>query len=146
MGNAQLDLDNLKGFTLELNLDSVLEIGSFVSGSIGVFDFAAAAGQQETPVEILDQCVAEADIHFMENAPQFTRLAFLGAQCCELCAQDPDCLYAISTGFGHCYIASYLDPSYVRLLNNKIQQTTMTSIWMDDGNKRGDFCDRCDCH
>jgi hypothetical protein len=80
-----------------------------------------------------------------ETVSHFTLIEFLGAMCCETCAKDPDCLYALSTG-RDCYVASYIEPSDVGLLHTDDEQSKLTSFWMDDATKRGAWCDRCTCY
>jgi hypothetical protein len=140
-GNSQLDVTNLKGFTFEIVLDSVLPMGNLVSGSITFSGMTAGISQQKATMGL---CVPEQDLYLFEYAPQFTRIEFLGAQCCDTCAKDPECLYALSSG-RDCYVATHIDPNYVGLLNSEIRQTTFTSFWMDDPAKRGDWCARCSC-
>jgi hypothetical protein len=143
-GNSQLDVTNLKGFTLEIVLDSVLPMSNLVSGAITFSGMTAGISQQEPQEATMGLCVPEQDLYFFEYAPQFTRIEFLGAQCCDTCAKDPECLYAFSSG-RDCYVATHVDPNYVGLLNNEIRQTAFTSFWMNDRAKRGDWCDRCSC-
>jgi len=76
-----------------------------------------------------------------------TKIEFISEERCpELCLEDKDCLYAQSFGGRDCYIYSRLGSDDVLLKNTKAQQTDVQVFWMDDIEKRGDFCDLCDCN
>jgi hypothetical protein len=141
-GNLVFDPAHIKGFTIEVVLDSGLEVGTSLSGSVSFYNMTAVV----LPEGWEGSCVGvvEENLYFHEWAgQQFTRIEFLSAQCCEICDQDPECLYALSNG-RDCFVASYVDPNYVGLLANEIT-STFKSYWMDDADKRGDWCDKCNC-
>ncbi|CAB9514122.1 Receptor-type guanylate cyclase gcy [Seminavis robusta] len=147
-GNSAFDREKIKGFTLEINIDSQGNMSSTVAGAFDMFDMSAMVvvynETTTTSNEISGSCVVEPDLYLRENAMQFQRKEFLGNKCCEICQEDPTCLYALSTG-RDCFIAAHLVPDMVGLLNDEILQSDLTSFWMNDPVRRGDFCDLCDC-
>jgi hypothetical protein len=148
VGNDVLDTSIVKGFRLELNLDSQGEVGSLVSGELSLGNMTAVpkapalngAGGKE-----LTKCIVEPDFQFDTEQEGVRRVEFLAGQCCETCDADKDCLYAQSDN-EHCYMASSIDPSSVGLVNTEISQSSTKVFWMDDSAKRGDFCTLCECN
>jgi hypothetical protein len=145
-GNSIFDIANIKGFTLEINIDSQGEVNSTASGAFDLFNMSAlTVVYNETRVYIdSDTCVVEPDLYLMENSPLFQRKEFLGNKCCEICYEDETCLYALSTG-RDCFIAAFIEADMVGLLNDEILQSDVTTFWMNDAAKRGDFCELCEC-
>lgn len=143
-----LDIEHIKGFTLEINVDSQGEMGSTVTGAFDMFNMSAmAVVYDETDSEGTDiggTCVAEQDLYLRENSASFKRKEFLGNKCCEVCQDDETCLYALSNG-RDCYIASYMEATNVGILNTDDLRRSLTAFWMDDASRRGDFCDLCEC-
>ena len=148
IGNSKLDISHIKGFTLELNIDSQGDVESYVTGAFDMFDLSAVSVENNQVDEAgsasSGRCVAETDLYIYENAGFFQRKEFLGSKCCETCEADPTCLYALSTG-RDCYIASYIERDNIGILNTEILRRDLTAYWMDDVDRRGDFCDKCDC-
>ena len=150
LGDRKLSLEEIKGFTIELNLDSVLEIDDFVTGSVEFFDFKAVQINRDDDDEQEDsdyekQCVEETDLDFtITDYSSFKKLEFLSGQCCEVCEEDPECIYALIVG-RDCFMASYVEAEYVGLIKSEAAREDRIVMWMDDVSKRGDFCDRCIC-
>lgn len=141
VGNGVLDVDQLKGYTLEIVLDSGLSLDEYVQGAIAFHNMTAViATGPETDDSM---CVIEPDLFIREDDPTWTRIEFLGSECCSLCNEDPDCIYAFSTG-RDCFLASHVNEWAVGLANTAFRQQTNV-FWMDDAKKRGDFCEKCDC-
>ena len=142
----QFDIEYIKGFTLELNIDSQGDMNSSVSGSFDMFDMSAVSVVCNTDGDESSngRCVLEPDLYIYENSPFFQRKEFLGSKCCETCEADPTCLYALSTG-RDCYIASRVDSANVAILNTEILRREVKAYWMDDVERRGDFCELCAC-
>jgi hypothetical protein len=141
-GNKILDLAHIKGYIIEVVLDSGLELYESLDGVFELSNMTAVVlpENDETCIGVLEK-----DLYFDEwDGDQFTRVEFLGAQCCELCQADPNCLYYVMSSNRDCFIASQLDPNFVGLRAREAT-ATMSSFWMDDPIKRGDWCDKCDC-
>lgn len=70
---------------------------------------------------------------------------------CEVCDADPTCLYVLSTG-RDCYLASRLLPDSVGLDippvgdYTVIRREVLRAFWMDTEEKRGSFCQLCQCN
>jgi len=143
LGNSQLDIAYIKGFTLEFNIDSQGDMNSTVSGALDMFDMSALSVVRNETVD-LSMCIVETGLYLKEMSPLFERKEFVGDKCCEVCQEDETCLYALTTG-RDCYIASYVNAGMVGIINTEIQLAEVTAFWMDDVTRRGDFCDLCDC-
>lgn len=142
VGNRRLDLESIKGFNFQISMDSQGDMGSMVAGAIDLFDFSGfqvdhLAAQQSVP------SIIETDVIFLES-PRFHRGEFLSSHCQETCADDPTCLYAFIRG-DNCFTAGHLEASDIGIPNTVTLQEDVTTFWMDDATKRGNFCDLCDC-
>ena len=152
VGNDVLDSSYIKGFRLELSVDSQGDVGSLVSGIIALKDLSAISEYNTPPSDSIDDetnssiCVKETGLQFNTNddLSNFRRVEFLGSKCCETCQADVGCIYAFSSQ-EHCWMTSYLHPDSVSLLDTEYKQSTLTAFWMDDLIKRGDFCTLCTC-
>lgn len=141
VGNGKLDVDQLKGYTLEIVLDSGLSLGEYVQGAIAFQNMTAVIA---TGPKVDDSmCVVEPGLFIREDDPTWTRVEFLGSECCSLCYKYPECVYAFSTG-RDCFMAPYVNDWAVGLANTAFHQQTNV-FWMDDAKKRGDLCEKCDC-
>ena len=140
-GNEEFNMDHIKGFTLEFNIDSQGEMDSTVWGGIDFMDLSAmVVAYEETVVEdnadLQDNvCIVEPNLHLKENSALFRRIEFVGNRCCELCQEDENCLYGLSTG-RDCYLASYIKPDMVGLLNTVTLQEDVTAFWINDDARR----------
>ena len=147
IGNGELDISHIKGYTLEFNIDGEV-MNSTVSGGLDLFNMSALAVMYNTTTaegdDISGSCVAETDLYLRENSVRFQRHDFLGSECCQVCQQDETCLYALNTGWD-CFTASYIEAGMVGILSTEIMQTDLKAFWIDDPVRRGDFCDLCTC-
>jgi len=152
VGDNVLDSSYIKGFRFELNVDSQGDVGSLVSGTIALKDLSAVSkydpslsnsDKNETDAPL---CVKETGVllNTEDSFSSFRKVEFLGSKCCETCQADVDCIYALSSR-EHCWMTSYLHPKSISLMNTVYKQSTLTAFWMDDFNKRGDFCTLCTC-
>jgi hypothetical protein len=145
------DLSTVKGFRIEFSIDPDADLGSLVTGVMTIGSFVAeleqspAAGDPSTdPGNSGLSCSVEEEVMLDETLPIFTKKEFLAGQCCELCDADEDCLYGVATA-AHCYTASYLMPSAVKLSNTQFAQTQIHTFVTNDASKRGDYCEVCEC-
>ena len=119
-GNGQFDPHYLKGYYFELVLDSQLEMGDLVRGRVQFSNLQAAKKEQQEGLTAPGaapkgaECHAEYGVQLLMNMPTFERVEFLGQICCELCMDDPNCLYGVATG-RDCFMAQEIDPEYVSL-------------------------------
>lgn len=158
-GNGALDLAHIKGFTLEFVLDSQLDFGDVARGSVVLSNMQVLKQPQDTLAKDctdLDpdgNCVSpryegisvgEPLLHVDEFSPLLTRIEFIGNRCRQVCEIDPSCNYALSNG-RDCFIASALPPEILKLKTTKAQFRDVTTYWVDDIAKRGDFCEKCTC-
>lgn len=140
-GNKILDLEYIKGYTIEVVLDSGLPLYDYLDGTLELSNMTAVIlpPDEETCVGVLEQ-----DLYFHEwSGDEFTRVEFLSAQCCQVCQEDPECLFAMSNN-RDCFIGSQANPNKIGLLATEVT-AGFSSFWMDDPIKRGDWCDKCDC-
>ena len=149
MGNDKLDSSRIKGFTIELNMDSQGDVGSLVQGSLEVFNVAAVVpnsdAADDSSFSVADGvCIEERGVDIDETNPQFRRLEFLEFQCCELCEADEHCMYAMAND-GDCFLASHLQPESISLINIRLRQEKVRVMRQESDAKRGDFCQICDC-
>ena len=110
-------------FYLELALDSQLGLGGIVDGRVQFSRLRAikrqpGEGKNADPESSSSlgegECRIDDGVQFLTYMPTMERFEFLGQICCDLCTNDPNCLYGIASG-RDCYIASELDPDYVSL-------------------------------
>ena len=151
VGNDRLDKERLKGFRLELNLDSQGEVGSLVSGAVDLANLLAivpTAGSDDigdtNETKDASLCVTDPDLMFHIDLTLFKRKEFVRLECCEICDADDDCLYAISDG-KDCYMAPFLKTDSVGLVNTEFFRATRTAFVTNNSTKRGYFCDKCLC-
>ncbi|CAB9530525.1 expressed unknown protein [Seminavis robusta] len=143
IGNRQFDKEYIKGFNIEISMDSQGELGSTVNGSIDLYNLTAYHQDQSTAQQQQQMAVRETDISFHYTS-QFQKKEFQSSQCEATCAADPDCRYGFFMG-AQCYMASYLEATDIGIPNTLTLQQDLTTFWIDDATKRGDFCDLCDC-
>jgi len=138
----------VKGYNLKLNMDDYGVLGALVSGFVTVGNMTAVLPRllpMTDSVNTVPNCINEPDVIFNQKLPEFTRVEFLSRKCCDTCAMDPKCLYAQSDD-RDCYMAYYVNPNSVALANTRYVQSKLTTFWMDDDAKRGDFCELCECN
>ena len=166
VGDDVLDKDSIRGFRLEINVDSAGEVGSLVSGVVALGNltaifpkqdpgYAISAGSNIGVIEGDDaleellqeaECIVEPDLHFSITSPSFDRkIEFVGSRCGEICKDDARCLFSHDTG-RDCHLSAGLDADAIELANTEFLRITTASCWMDDSTKRGDFCSICTCH
>ena len=152
VGNDALDKSTLKGWAFEINVDSQGGLGSSVSGSLMVGNLTANFGEKPVFKELVSESapirfIAEPDLLLeMSSSPKSKKVEFVSREVCpEKCLEDTECLYAQSWG-RDCYLYSRLGSDEVLLKNTGVQQNDMQAFWMDIIEKRGDFCDLCDCN
>lgn len=154
MGNEQLDTQSLKGYSVEVSIDSGGDMMSFVTGTMAISDVEARPTSLNTTMTD-GGCVEEQGIILDVSSPLFARKEFVGNRCCQVCAADPECLYVFSNG-RDCFLASRLEAGVVtvdipdwtaRELGNHLTENEdlMHTYWMDSEERRGDFCDVCRC-
>jgi hypothetical protein len=148
-GNSILDLGNLKGIYLEVNINAgnnSMSIGSFDSGAFVVSNLTA---KQYTSINTSTNmtCVGETNLGFTVALNSFRNAGNLGAICHSFCVDDQTCNYAISDVTGHCYVADSIFDYEIKLYNSSSQDTdTLNACWVDSASKRGDFCTKCKCN
>lgn len=113
-GNRQLDKEYITGFYLEIVLDSQSEIGTLLDGAIEFSNIGAFGISEDTVLFDFDdsQCTFEDGLFALSTS--FERIEFLGKDCCQLCSEKSDCLYAISSG-RDCFLAAELTSESVRV-------------------------------
>jgi hypothetical protein len=139
----------IKGFRLELNVDSQGGVGSFVEGKVSLqklkatFDDNESEGENEIVSSQL--CVVEPGFMF-DTADQddIVWVEFKGGVCGDICEADSECLYALSTG-QDCYLSTTIKPDSTSIVGSTIGSSRFIVYWADDSLKRGDFCERCKC-
>ena len=151
LGNSKFDPAHIGSVQLEVNINSELGVGNMVTGAIEISNMEVIRSDDQyddsgNEVAELSRCAMEDDVHFDETSTLFTRYEHRGHECCVICEHDPECHYAITTGVGHCYTASYLLHEVVGLSNTVTKKTRTKTFWMNDSAKRGDFCTICDCY
>ena len=122
-GNSKLDTSQLKGFFLEVVLDSQLEMGNLVVGQVQFRNMTMltsfrsnGSGTSTSQQAVNDQCREDPLLYLAEPMPTFKRFEFLGSECCDICISDPECLYAYSSG-RDCFVAGEIDPDYMSLVS-----------------------------
>lgn len=140
IGNDVLDKATIKGFKIEISMDSLGEIGSLVSGS---FDLSGLqAFETNTPSETdTSMCIVEPDVLFQRNGvTKFVIREFLSfEECCKECDADPSCTFAFTDGI-HCYKTDYVHhEDVVYRVDVDIPLTT----FVKESNE--DFCEACEC-
>ena len=145
LGNKALDLEYIKGFSLELVLDSQLERGHLVSGKVSFSNVAAARVLEIDEIAAHASCVEEPLLSLYTDTQPFRRVEFVGNRCCEICANDPTCIYGHSNG-RDCFIASELEPHHVGVRAEAADEEGIRVFWVDDPTKRGECCDTCTCY
>ena len=141
--NRVLDKSMLKGFLLELNIDSKGNLTSTVTGSLSLTNLVASPEilRDEQYDEI---CVIEPDVLFDSEGFDIQEFVDID-KCCAKCAEDPECLFAFTEVENLvCYTANAV--KNMSMPKNQHDLTAITTIWQDDALKRGDFCDVCKCH
>ena len=150
VGNNVLDTAYVKGYRLELNVDSQGGVGSTVSGSVAFQGLVAETlgGNDDDDDDTTKDatCTREPGLflNVESSSSHFKRLEFLGSKCCESCDKDPECLYALSDG-KDCYVTSTVQVDAPGLLDTEFAQTTFTAFSTNKATKRGDFCQVCQC-
>lgn len=142
-GNRQLDTDHIKGFTLEFSIGSGGEIDSYVQGVIELNDLMAIRVPNETE-DTPSICHVETEVRLHTSTEGMVKHEYKANRCCETCKLDPDCLYAVVAGYD-CFTASQLSTKDVMgIPNTETSRSAVTMFWMDD-ERRGDFCEYCQC-
>jgi hypothetical protein len=131
IGNRVLDPSSIKGFILELSLDSQGEVGSTVEGAISIGNLTADFGSGIPPPSGEDDSVF--------------KLVQFESDCCGRCTAEEDCMYAFSTKDRQCYLASYLAPDAIKLERSDQSRKDVTFYRKNDAFSLGDFCSLCDC-
>ncbi|CAB9521812.1 Nitrilase family, member 2 [Seminavis robusta] len=154
-GNAQLDTGMLKGYTFEFDIDQYGDLWSYVTGSIAFSNIATVDSNNPSIADSNDTanafCKFEKGIAFNGLSSVFRKKEFVGDRCCEVCELDETCIYVLSTG-RDCFLASHLQQDAIKLEvdpvgdYSTIRKLVNQAYWMDTVEKRGDFCDKCDCH
>lgn len=152
VGNNAFDSDTIKGYRVEINMDSQGALGSIVSGVVALRNVTTVmkngtdTGISNNSTDILSGWVLQPGFMFATHLRDGLRwVEFQGNKCCELCEAELDCLYAQSDG-RDCYLVSVLDSDDVQLSTAEFDQSMYATYWTNDTSKRGDFCKRCACH
>ncbi|CAB9508024.1 Receptor-type guanylate cyclase gcy [Seminavis robusta] len=144
--NSVLDRAYMKGFSLEINVDSQGTVGSFVSGTLMVGRMVASSGKQEQVGLKTTDITVEEGLLFRNDGGSFQMVEFIDReQCQELCLGDSRCVYAFADR-RDCYMASYLEETDVDISTTAQEEDTYTSFWVNTAGRRGEFCDLCECH
>ena len=158
-GNGRLDPSHIKGYDLELVLDSQLDFGEFASGSLSFSNLEAVylpkfEGPLNCTVDDYGACISPLYEGISISEPLLSvdvfktnlrRIEFVGNRCRDVCEQDPICLYAATNG-RDCFVGAVLPPEDIRLKSNAEDLRNVRVFWVNDDSKRGDFCELCVCH
>lgn len=148
VGNDVLDKSTIKGWNFEINIDSQGEIGSIAIGSVMVGNITANFAREADFNSLeSDSYIVEPDLLLDMTSSAHKKIEFISTDTChELCHEDAECLYGQSSGGKNCFLYSSLSPDDILLKNTELIQTDVETFWMDDIDKRGDFCNLCDCN
>ncbi|KAL7570913.1 hypothetical protein ACA910_002546 [Epithemia clementina (nom. ined.)] len=140
VGNNVLDKSFVKGFKIEISMDSQGKIGSFISGAFALGQITALAEYDPHDIDV-SSCMVDTDIIFRtDNYTSYKRVEFLNlAECCDSCAGDDNCNFAFSDG-RDCFKTDYVDPKSIALASGENKKAVSFIK-----KSQGDFCDVCDC-
>jgi hypothetical protein len=158
-GNSKLDPTHIKGYTFEFVLDSQLDFGETASGSVSLSHLSAVysprdEGPLNCTVDDSGVCISPLYEGLSVAEPLLTidvfsttlrRIEFVGNRCRDVCERDPSCIYATTNG-RDCFVGASLDAADIQLKATGNQLRNDRVYWVDDDDKRGDFCERCLCN
>lgn len=141
VGNNLFDKSRLKGFKVEISLDSQGDKGSMVYGAFQLSDLMAAEKFNSSLGVDSSRCLVEPNLLLIiRNDTNFKRIEFLNfGACCYNCMLDDACIYALDDG-RDCYKVFNVTLSNVALtLGNDSSTVVFTK------KSTADFCTVCEC-
>lgn len=142
------DSSQVKGFSLTVTIGPVEPLVLGVDGQVVLSNLLghsnATGNNNEVGSTSESTCIIEPNFQFDINQDGVRKMEFVSSKCCQICDSDKDCIYAQSDGM-HCYMASRLNSSSVGHTGLVASQDKIRAFWMDDKDKRGDFCEVCEC-
>ena len=147
--DAVFDPSFVKGYVIELSMDSQGNVTSLVKGAVSFGKLVASYGMLNTTNDEVNAmprgAVIEPGLLFTHQDNVFVVKEFNDlADCIDLCVEDVECLYGFSNG-RDCFMATYLEPSSVELPGTSFTENTYSSFWISDPERQGNFCDVCTC-
>ncbi|MEM6733205.1 MAG: hypothetical protein AAF658_16725, partial [Myxococcota bacterium] len=141
--DSVLNKEMVKGFNFEVSIDSNGEIGSWTSGHFALRDLAVTAAKTATADDV-QQCV-ELPLLFHETH-NLAFLGFAGSTCCELCAEETDCVFAMYEHHS-CYHAKIgqTETWSMTLIDTSYRQRWRTSWVLPAHDQLLDLCAVCQC-
>ena len=140
IGNDVLDKATIKGYKIEISMDSQGDLGSLVSG---IFDLSNMEVKQTFEPLVLDtsMCVVETNLRFLTSGKtKYQRIEFLNfEECCNACTKDPVCAFAFSDG-RDCFKTDYI---HHEDLGYSTDVDSVLHSFIKQSNE--DFCEVCDC-
>eukprot|EP00977_Amphora_coffeiformis_P008605 scaffold1953_cov176-Amphora_coffeaeformis.AAC.23 len=140
IGNNVLDTAAIKGYKIEISMDSQGEVGSLVSG---IFDLSDIRVEETYDPFAIDtsMCLVESDLRFKTGGvTKYQRIEFLNfAECCSACNDDPSCMFAFADG-RDCYKTDYLHHQDLGYWTD-LDALMFTFVKQ----REDDFCDVCEC-
>jgi len=108
IGNNILDNATIKGYKIEISMDSQGEVGSLVSGIFDLSDLRVEETYNPFAIDT-SMCLVEPNLRFKTAGfTKYQRIEFLNfAECCSACNDDPSCMFAFADG-RDCYKTDYL--------------------------------------
>ena len=141
-GNNYLDTTHVKGFKIEVAMDSQGAQGSLISGAFELQDLQAVEEYNPERVDV-SQCIVESDLLFRaDRSATFTRIEFLNfEECCDSCTADARCNFAFSDG-RDCYKTEQLYADSIALIAPEATGSLVTFVKQQSDQN---FCTVCEC-
>lgn len=145
--NEVLDKSLIKQVEFEFSINEAPEDGTVITGSVSIGPLALNSGSIKEASSSM--CIQETGL-VMKEKGENVRSAAYENDCCARCMSEEDCIAALEDDIGEsasrtCKMASFLDSDMLTFADTELQVESNIFIWVNDPEKRGDFCKLCDC-